>query len=130
MSDTIHSSDPGLRQMVESLMRARPDLMDPTKLRLFERLLHSYVESHKSLPGQNTGRSTTRPSRFTAFVLNLCGAYFAVAPVILIFPSVPIPVLPFLAVIGFLVARHLAPRIDERAERKAQQRAMRLERER
>jgi hypothetical protein len=125
MSDTIQSSDLGLQQTVESLIQARPDLMDPTRLRLFERLLNNYVESHQSGPAQTVGRLTTPPGRFMAFVLNLCGAYFAVMPVILIFPTVPLPVLPCLAVIGFMVSRHLAPRIDERAERTARERATR-----
>jgi len=54
MSEAIQSSDSGLQQTVESLMKARPDLMDPTKLQLFEKLLKSYVVTHKSSPGQAT----------------------------------------------------------------------------
>ena len=113
MSDAIQSSDSGLQQTVESLMKARPDLMDPTKLQLFEELLKSYVVTHKSSPEQAPERLTNSPSRFMAFVMNLCGGYFAVMSVILIFPTVPLAVLPFFAVIGFFCFRYLASRTDK-----------------
>ena len=127
MNDTTRDS--GLQQAVESLLENRPDLMDPNKLKRFETLLNRYVEAGSSSAQPSIGeegaieQTITRPSKFLAFVMNLCGGYFAVMTVYFICPTVPLVLLPVIAAAGFFGTRYLAPKIDEREQRRARERA-------
>ena len=110
------SVDSDLEATVDSLLKARPDLMDPTRLQLFERLLNRRIETRKSSLGKSGGEPVKTAdiplSKFTAIALYSCGAYFTVSSVVLPFPKVPLAVLPFLAIAGFFGMRYWVRRAD------------------
>jgi uncharacterized membrane protein len=115
-----------LQRTVESLLRTRPDLMDPASLQLFEMLLHSHITvqrsnldiSAQSIRTETIDAKIVAARKFTTFATELSGAVFLVVLTALIFPSAPILLFLVLALIGFFGTRYLAPRLDSIGERK------------
>lgn len=109
-------ADSGLQATVESLLEDRPDLMDPKRLQLFQRILESQIETRRPLHGHADGRpvrpAKSPPSKFMAAVMYLCGAYLTVMSVALPFPKVPMAILPILAAIGFFGTRYWVRRSE------------------
>jgi len=96
VSEDSAGDESDLRRVAENLLRSRPDLADPNKLRLLEDILRKQVTQ------------PSPPGKFMCFVLELgCG----VIPAILIgatFPRLPLPILPVIVLVGFLASRYFS----------------------
>jgi hypothetical protein len=125
MVDTTLNSDSDFQQTVESLIKARPDLMEPERLQLFEKMLNSHIENRRTDPELEAHDSASKPaaasqrpvSKFTAAAMDSCAAYILTALVAVIFPAVPLFLLPVIAVAGFLASRYWALYWDSSSKR-------------
>ena len=105
-----------LSRFVESLLRSRPDLADPNKLRQFEEMLNRKVATLNSAGGRvlpdvaPTDRAPARltpEERFMCFVLHLVGSGLPAMFIVATFPRVPLPILPLIVLISFFATRYL-----------------------
>lgn len=104
LSEDTSDDESDLRRVVESLLRSRPDLADPNKLRLFEEILDKQAATF-------IDRGPIRPSpeeKFMWFVLDLGGSVIPAALILATFPRFPLPILPVIVVVSFLATRYFS----------------------
>jgi len=110
----IYESD--LRRVAESLLRSRPDLANPNKLRQFKEMLDRRAATLNSL-GDNvlqemasTDRRPTKPTpeeRFLWFVMDLGVGLLPALFIAATFPRFPLPILPVIVLVGFFASPYL-----------------------
>lgn len=114
-----------LQQTVESLVRDRPDLIDPRNLRRFKQALNEHIAARNSERAGETSDKTAKIERekarkLTSFATVVSGAVSAGLIATAIAPGAPELVIGGVAVLGLLGSKVVARGLDRLMERKEQ----------
>ena len=114
------------QETVESLITSRPDLADPERLRLFERALHRQLAMRGPTPESAQAQAMDaiaaaereRARKVMAFATTVGGGGAAALYTSIIAPGAPLPVIAGMGLLGLLVTKYGAPKLDRWWERR------------
>jgi hypothetical protein len=114
-----------LQQAVESLVRDRPDLIDPRNLRRFKQALNEHIAARNSERSGESSDKTAKIERekarkLTSFATVVSGAVSAGLIATAIAPGAPELVIVGVALLGLLGSKVVARGLDRLMERKEQ----------
>ena len=113
---------------VESLITSRPDLVDPEKLRLFEKALHRQIAMRSPTPQSVQAQAMDaiaaaeleRSRKLMAFATTVAGGGAAAIVTSIAAPGAPASVIVGMGLLGLLASKFGAPRLDRWADRRQQ----------
>jgi hypothetical protein len=113
------------QETVESLITSRPDLADPEKLHLFEKVLRRQVAMRsstrelvqKQAMDAIAAAERERSRKFMSFAITVGGGGAAAILTFIVAPGAPAPVIVAIGLLGLFVTNVGAPRLDRWADR-------------
>jgi len=114
------------REIIESLLKSRPDLADPDKLDLFEKTLHRQLAIRGSTPEGAQARAMDAIAaaervcarKFVSFATTVGGGGAVAMITSILAPGAPLPVIVGMGFVGLVATMFGAPRLDRWAERR------------
>jgi hypothetical protein len=114
------------QETVESLITSRPDLVDPEKLRLFEKALHRQIAMRSPTPqcvqaqamDAIAAAELERSRKLMAFATTVGGGGVAAIITLLAAPGAPAYVIVCMGLLGLVASKFGAPRLDRWADRR------------